>query len=111
MNRDISGNINEYIDEHIEEIQNKLAQYLTVQYDYPPNGEGSVGYKGNNLYRFKVEDAERISEAVQKRAESYSHSYNYQVLAQEIMTDLLDDGLITYGGYDFKKQQKETHSI
>ena len=111
MNRDISGNINEYIDEHIEEIQNKLAQYLTVQYDYPPNGEGSVGYKGYNLYRFKVEDAERIHEAVRKRAESYSHSYNYQVLALEIITDLLDDGLITYGGYGFKKQQKETHSI
>ena len=111
MNRDISGNINEYIDEHIEEIQNKLAQYLTVQYDYPPNGEGSVGYKGYNLYRFKVEDAERIHEAVRRRAESYSHSYNYQVLAQEIITDLLDDGLITYGGYCFKKQQKESHSI
>jgi hypothetical protein len=33
------------------------------------------------------------------------------VLAQEIITDLLDDGLITYGGYGFKKQQKESHSI
>ena len=96
---------------NMEDIRNNLAQILTVQYDYPPNGEGSVGYKGNNLYRFKVEDAERISEAVQKRAESYSHSYNYQVLAQEIITDLLDDGLITYGGYGFKKQQNEAHSI
>ena len=104
-------NANEYIDEHIDEIRNNLAQYLTVQYDYPPNGEGSVGYKGNNLYRFKVADADRISEALQKRAESYKYSYNYQVLAQEIITDLLDEGLITYGGYGFKKQQKETHSI
>ena len=94
-----------------EEFRKGLAQILTVQYDYPPNGEGSLGYKGNNLYRFKVADAERISEAVQKRAESYKHSYNYQVLAQEIITDLLDDGLITYGGYNYKKQQKQNHSI
>lgn len=95
----------------IEEIRNGLAQILTIQYDYPPNGEGSLGYKGYNLYRFKVDDAERIAQALEKRIESYQHSYNYQVLAQEIITDLLDDGLITYGGYDYKKQQKETHSI
>ena len=95
----------------IEELRNGLAQILTLQYDYPPNGEGSLGYKGFNLYRFKVADADRIAQALEKRIESYQHSYNYQVLAQEIITDLLDDGLITYGGYDFKKQQKETHSI
>ena len=99
------------MNDNMDEIRNGLAQILTVQYDYPPNGEGSVGYKGYNLYRFKVEDAERIHEAVRKRAESYSHSYTYQGLAQEIITDLLDDGLITYGGYGFKKQQKETHTI
>ncbi len=107
----MNDNNKNHINDNIEEIRNNLAQILTVQYDYPPNGEGSVGYKGNNLYRFKVDDAERIHEAVQKRAESYKHSYNYQVLAQEIITDLLDDGLITYGGYGFKKQQKESHSI
>ena len=99
------------MNDNIDEIRKGLAQILTVQYDYPPNGEGSLGYKGFNLYRFKVSDSERISEALQKRAEAYTHSYNYQVLAQEIITDLLDDGLITYGGYDFKKQQKENHSI
>ena len=95
----------------IEEIRSGLAQILTLQYDYPPNGEGSLGYKGYNLYRFKVADAERIAKALENRIESYQHSYNYQVLAQEIITDLLDDGLITYGGYEFKKQQKEMHSI
>jgi uncharacterized protein YggE len=52
------------MNDNIEEIRNGLAQILTVQYDYPPNGEGSVGYKGNNLYRFKVADADRISEAL-----------------------------------------------
>jgi hypothetical protein len=95
----------------IEEIRNGLAQVLTMQYDYPPNGEGSLGYKGHNLYRFKVADMDSINEALRKRVESYKHSYNYQVLAQEIITDLLDDGLITYGGYNYKKQQKENHSI
>ena len=99
------------MNDNIDEIRKGLAQILTVQYDYPPTGEGSLGYKGNNLYRFKVSDADLIDEALKKRSESYSHSYNYQVLAQEIITDLLDDGLITYGGYDFKKQQKESHSI
>ena len=107
----MNDNNKNHINDNIEEIRNNLAQILTVQYDYPPNGEGSVGYKGNNLYIFKVDDADRIMKAVQERAESYSHSYNYQVLAQEIITDLLDDGLITYGGYGFKKQQKENHSI
>ncbi len=95
----------------IEEIRNGLAQVLTIQYDYPPNGEGSLGYKGYNLYRFKVDDIDLINQALQKRVESYKHSYNYQVLAQEIITDLLDDGLITYGGYKYKQQQKENHSI
>lgn len=111
MNDNINENTNGVITDDIAEIRSNLAQILTVQYDYPPNGEGSVGYKGNNLYRFKVADAEKIMNAVQKRAESYKHSYNYQVLAQEIITDLLDEGLITYGGYGFKKQQKESHSI
>ena len=111
MSKKMNENINDYIDEHIEEIRNNLAQYLTVQYDYPPNGEGSVGYKGYNLYRFKVEDAEKISKFLSTRAENYRHSYNVQVLAQEIITDLLDEGLIVYGGYDFKKQLKENHSI
>ena len=95
----------------VEEIRNGLAQILTMQYDYPPNGEGSLGYKGYNLYRFKIDDVELITEALRKRIASYKHSYNYEVLAQEIITDLLDDGLITYGGYDYKKQQKENHSI
>ena len=39
------------------------------------------------------------------------HSYNVDVMAQEIITDLLDEGLICYGGYAFKRQQKEHHSI
>ena len=92
-----------------EEIRKGLAQILTTQYDYPPNGEGSLGYKGNNLYRFKVEDLSTIDDYIKQR--DFTHSYNYEVLAQEIITDLLDDGLITYGGYGYKKQQKEHSSI
>ncbi|MBR0400507.1 MAG: hypothetical protein IJH95_06825 [Mogibacterium sp.] len=94
-----------------QEIRQGLSQILTVQYDYPPNGEGSLGYKGNNLYRFREADFDAINAVLEKRAESYKHSYNFEVMAQEIITDLLDEGLITYGGYSFKKQQKETHSI
>ena len=82
-----------------------------MQYDYPPNGEGSVGYKGNNLYRFRLEDVDEINRFLGKRTEHYKHSYNIETLAQEIITDLLDQGLITYGGNEFKKQQKERHSI
>lgn len=95
----------------MKDFSNELRQVLTMQYDYPPNGEGSMGYKGFNLYRFKTDDLAAIQAAIEKRADKYEHSYNYQVLAQEIITDLLDDGLITYGGYDFKKQMKENHSI
>ncbi|MBR0373572.1 MAG: hypothetical protein IJH91_03465 [Mogibacterium sp.] len=97
--------------ETMQNIMQSLNQILTMQFDYPPNGEGSLGYKGFNLYRFKVDDVDRINQYIQKRADSYKHSYNHQVLAQEIITDLLDDGLITFGGYGFKKQQKENHSI
>ena len=93
------------------ELMKAIGQVLTLQYDYPPNGEGSVGYKGYNLYRFKVDDMEKINDFLNKRTDHYKHSYNIQMLAQEIITDLLDQGLITYGGYDYKKQQKETHSI
>ena len=97
--------------EKITKILEDIKQVLTMQYDYPPNGMGSMGYKGNNMYRFKVEDINAINQLCQKRADSYMHSYNAEVMAQEIITDLLDEGLICYGGYAFKKQQKERHSI
>lgn len=99
------------MEEKREKILKELGQLLTFQYDYPPNGEGSIGYKGFNMYRFKVSDRDAISAYLRKRAGNYEHSYNAQVLAQEIITDLLDEGLITYGGYEFKKQQKDHHSI
>ncbi len=99
------------MEEKREKILKELGQLLTFQYDYPPNGEGSIGYKGFNMYRFKVSDMKAIQACLQERADHYQHSYNAQVLAQEIITDLLDEGLLTYGGYDFKKQQKDHHSI
>jgi hypothetical protein len=95
----------------MEKISKEVGQILTMQYDYPPNGMGSIGYKGNNMYRFRVEDIEEITQLLKKRTDSYRHSYNAEVMAQEIITDLLDEGMITYGGYDFRKQQKERHSI
>ena len=95
----------------MKELQAELGQILTTQYDYPPNGEGSVGYKGNNLYRFKVEDFGAIEQFLAERIENYEHSYNFDILAQEIITDLLDQGLIVYGGYHYKRQQKEQHGI
>ncbi|MBR1987058.1 MAG: hypothetical protein IKG25_09840 [Mogibacterium sp.] len=97
--------------EKMKKILDDIKQILTMQYDYPPNGMGSIGYKGNNMYRFKVEDINEINQTIQKRADTYMHSYNAEVMAQEIITDLLDEGVICYGGYAFKAQQKERHSI
>ena len=97
--------------EKANKILDNIKQVLTMQYDYPPNGMGSIGYKGSNMYRFKVEDIDTINKLIQKRADKYIHSYNAQVLAQEIITDLLDEGVICYGGYAFKRQQKKRHSI
>lgn len=97
--------------EKMEKILDDLKQVITMQYDYPPNGMGSIGYKGFNLYRFKVDDINEINQLLRKRADTYIHSYNVEVMAQEIITDLLDEGLICYGGYAFKRQQKEHHSI
>lgn len=93
------------------ELRKELGQVITFQYDYPPNGEGSIGYRGHNLYRFKVEDAADIQLFLAERSDNYQHSYSIDILAQEIITDLLDQGLIVYGGYGYKKQQKEHHSI
>lgn len=85
------------------------GQLITGRHN--PAIQGSLGYKGFNMYRFKVSDRDAISAYLRKRAGNYEHSYNAQVLAQEIITDLLNEGLITYGGYEFKKQQKDHHSI
>ena len=93
------------------ELRKEIGQVITCQYDYPPNGEGSIGYRGHNLYRFKVEDIADIQLFLAERLEKYQHSYNIDILAQEMITDLLDQGLIVYGGYGYKKQQKERHSI
>ena len=97
--------------EKMKKILDDIKQILTMQYDYPPNGMGSIGYKGNNMYRFKVENINEINQTIQKRADTYMHSYNAEVMAQEIITDLLDEGVICYGGYAFKAQRKERHSI
>ena len=99
------------MEKSLKDLRGELGQVITLQYDSPPNGEGSIGYKGHNLYRFKVEDLDDIQLFLTERAESYTHSYNIDILAQEIITDLLDQGLIVYGGYGYKKQQKEQHSI
>ena len=99
------------MEKSLKELRRELGQVITRQYDYPPNGEGSVGYKGNNLYRFKEEDLGDIELFIAERAENYKHSYNIDILAQEIITDLLDQGLIVYGGYGYKRQQQEKLGI
>lgn len=78
------------------ELRKAIGQVLTMQYDYPYNGMGSVGYKGDNIYRFKVDDIGDIQLAIMERAETNKHSYNVPMLAQEIITNLLDEGLISY---------------
>lgn len=99
------------IDTNSIELRKAIGQVLTMQYDYPANGMGSVGYKGDNIYRFKVEDLGDIQLLIMERAETYRHSYNVPMLAQEIITDLLDEELITYGGEDFEEYQKRVISI
>ena len=93
------------------ELRDELAKVLTVQYDYPPSGEGSIGYKGENLYRFKESDITDIQNFVINMAENYQRSYSIEILAQELITELLDKGLIVYDGYGYKKQKEERLSI
>ena len=93
------------------ELRKALGQVLTMQYDYPPNGEGSVGYKGDNMYRFKTKEEPLIQLYIMERLENYSHSYNIDILAQEIITDLLDQGMITFDGYGYRKQKEKKISI
>lgn len=99
------------VKESNEEIMRQLGQVLTFQYDYPPTGEGWVGYKGHNMYRFKTEDMEKINEYLQSRSEQYKEEFNVSSLAQEIISDLLDEELIEYGGYGYKAKQKNVHSV
>ena len=103
--------IDKSITDNLVELRKAIGQVLTMQYDYPPNGMGSIGYKGLNLYRFRVEDLGEIQLDIAERVDSYKHSYNIDMLAQEIITDLLDEGLISYGGYGFKEQIKDVTSI
>jgi ubiquitin-protein ligase len=86
------------------ELRKAVGQVLTMQYDYPFNGMGSVGYKGDNIYRFNVDDIGEIQLAIMERAESGKHSYNVEMLAQEMITDLLDAGLIRYDGEAYKSK-------
>ena len=94
-----------------EQTLKELGGYITMQYDYPPNGEGSIGYKGHNMYRFRIEDMDRINAFLNENAEVYKAEKNISSLAQEILSDLLDEGLIEYGGYGYKEQQKKNYSI
>lgn len=86
------------------ELRKAVGQVLTMQYDYPFNGMGSVGYKGDNIYRFRVDDIGDIQLKIMERAESGKHSYNVEMLAQEMITDLLDAGLICYDGEQYKSK-------
>ena len=80
-----------------EQTLKELGGYITMQYDYPPNGEGSIGYKGHNMYRFRIEDMDKINAFLNENAEVYKAEKNISSLAQEILSDLLDEGLIEYG--------------
>ena len=97
--------------DNIIALRREIGQVLTMQYDYPANGMGSVGYKGHNIYRFSKDDIGDIQLFIAERAENYRHSYNVPMLAQEIITDLLDAGLITYGGENFEEYQNKVISI
>lgn len=99
------------MEKDFNEILKALGGYITWQYDYPPNGEGSIGFKGHNMYRFKIADVEKINAFLNEKAEEYRQERNMSSLAQEILSDLLDEGLIEYGGYGYKKQQKKNYSI
>lgn len=94
-----------------DQIRAELGKYITLQFDYPPTGEGSVGFKGHNMYRFKTEDKDRINEFIAEHIEDYLGEVNIAAMAQEILTDLLDEGLIEYGGYDYKQKTKSNFSI
>lgn len=93
------------------EILRELGRTLTFQYDYPPNGEGWVGYKGHNMYRFKTEDMDKITEFLLSRSHIYENEFNVSSLAQEIISDLLEEDLIVYGGYDYLAGQNKHLSI
>lgn len=94
-----------------EEIMKELGEVLTFQYDYPPTGEGWLGFKGHNMYRFKAADMDKINAFLESKSEEYMNEFNVHSLAQEIISDLLDEGLIEYGGYGYKASQKNTASI
>ena len=94
-----------------DQVREQLGNYITLQFDYPPTGEGSIGYKGHNMYRFKAEDATAIKEFILERADDYMNEFNVSAMAQEILTDLLEEGLIVYGGYDYKTKSKSKFSI
>jgi len=94
-----------------EEMIKQLGEVLTFQFDYPPTGEGCVGYKGHNMYRFKTADMDKINAYLESQADRYKNEFNVSSLAQEIISDLLDEGLIEYGGYGYKAKQKNIHSI
>ncbi len=94
-----------------DEILRELGRTITFQYDYPPNGEGWVGYKGHNMYRFRTEDMDRITEFLLDSSHKYENEFNVSTMAQEIISDLLDENLIEYGGYDYKKKSRNNFSI
>lgn len=93
------------------EILKELGRTITFQYDYPPTGEGWVGYKGHNMYRFKVDNLDEITEKLITKSHDYENEFNVSTLAQEIISDLLEEGLIEYGGYGYKSESKNTISI
>ena len=93
------------------EIIKELGEIITFQYDYPPTGAGSIGYKGHNMDRFRVEDGPKIEKYFKDHAEEYMNEFNMSTLAQELISDLLDEGLIEYGGYGYKDQMRKNFSI
>jgi dTDP-4-amino-4,6-dideoxygalactose transaminase len=56
-------------------------------------------------------DMDKINSYLESKSEEYMNEFNVHSLAQEIISDLLDEGLIEYGGYGYKQSQKNTASI
>lgn len=80
----------------LDRILKRLYENIKIVYDAPPSETGTVYLRGGITFRFRTQDLGKMKKLIAKRVKKYKEFRNNFVLAQVVLSDLLEEGLIHF---------------
>lgn len=81
--------------EKIENLEAALTENITMSMDGADKTTGLIGFKRYNIYKFDMKEWDAIENFIKSRYDIYRKCFNESDLAQSILSDLLNEGLIS----------------